>query len=262
MTIQSHEQRSLELAYAESGIGSPLVLIMGLNADSSGWLPHTNQWQRSFRCFAVDNRGTGRSPAPVGPYTTAEMADDYAALIRRRGLGVVSVVGISMGGAIAQELALRHPDLVRRLVLVATWAQCDPYTREVLTLIDEIRQHTDPATFTAHLQTLIWTPQWFNLHADDLMAGRQESLSVDRAALQAQVAACLTHDTRDRLGDLGIPTLVTAGGADRFVSAPLSEYLATHIPHAEFELFTGAGHVHHWEELMRFNDLVEGWLHG
>jgi pimeloyl-ACP methyl ester carboxylesterase len=252
----------IALRHTECGRGRPVVLIMGINADAGAWAPHTEQWQRSFRCIAVDNPGAGSSPAPTGPDTTAAIADDYAALIARLRLGPVAVVGISMGGAVAQELALRHPELVERLVLVASWARCDPYTDTVLEVIGALRRQGSPAEFTAHLQSLVWTPRWFDEHADELRTQRSQELSVPASALAGQVAACRTHDTADRLGAVAVPTLVTAGGADRFVPPEASLALARGIPGARFELFADTGHVHHWEEVGRFNDLVEAWIRG
>lgn len=251
----------IALHYTESGAGAPVLLVMGINADASAWLPHTQQWQRSFRCIAVDNPGAGRSPAPAGPDTTAAIADDYAALIRRLDLGPVAVVGISMGGAVAQELALRHPELVDRLVLVATWAACDAYTDTVLQVIGELRRHSTPAQFAAHLQSLVWTPRWFDDHVDELRRQQGDALTVPAPALESQLAACRTHDTTERLWAVQVPTLVTAGGVDRFVPAEQSLELARRLPSARFELFAETGHVHHWEELQRFNTLVEDWLH-
>ncbi|MET1007068.1 MAG: alpha/beta hydrolase [Propionibacteriaceae bacterium] len=250
----------VRLAWTEKGQGEPLVLIMGLNAPGSAWQPHVDQWSHAYRCLLVDNRGAGSSPAPPGPYTTAMMADDYAQLIDELQLGPCRVVGISMGGAIAQELALRRPDLVERLVLVATWAAGDPYTRQVLSVIDAVRQAVDEPTFSAHLQTLVWTPAWFAAHEAELVAARREPLAVGRAALSAQVAACRSHDTRDRLSQIRVPTLVTAGGADRFIPPAVSIALADGLPDARLELFADTGHVHHWEELARFNDRVEEFL--
>lgn len=251
---------TVDLAWTEQGQGAPLVLIMGLNAPGAAWQPHVDQWSQSFRCLLVDNRGAGSSPAPPGPYSTSAMADDYARLIDQLGLGSCRVVGISMGGAIAQELALRRPDLVERLVLVATWATCDPYTKQVLGVIDAVRQSADECTFNAHLQTLVWTPAWFAAHEPELAAARREPPMVGRPALSAQVAACQTHETRDRLWRIQIPALVTAGGADRFIPPAASIALADRLPDARLNLFAKTGHVHHWEELTRFNDCVEEFL--
>ncbi len=248
------------LAHNESGSGPPLLLIMGLNAPGSAWAPHTKAWSATYRCIEIDNRGAGRSPAPPGPYGTAVMADDCAALIEDLGVGPCRVAGISMGGAIAQELALRRPDLVERLVLVATWSRPHPYTRAVLDTLVEVRSRGDLATFGTHLQTLVWTPDWFAAHEEDLVVARSEQPAVDRPALAAQAAACRDHDAYDRLDRIRVPTLVTAGGRDRFIPPALSAEIAARIPDARWELFADTGHVHHWEELDRFNDTVEEFL--
>jgi pimeloyl-ACP methyl ester carboxylesterase len=251
---------AVELSYTAVGNGPPVILIMGLNASGAAWQPHVEQWERSFRCIVPDNRGAGASPAPPGPYETAELAEDYADLIGRLDLGACKVVGISMGGAIAQELALHHPELVERLVLVATWAGPDAYVADVLRGIGRIRTLADEATFTSHLQTLIWTPQWFAGHHGDLLAARKVPPDVGVAPLQAQIGACLRHDTRSRLGRIAAPTLVTAGGEDRLIPRHLATEVADAIPGARYELFERTGHVHHWEELGRFNDLVGEFL--
>lgn len=248
------------LAHTETGSGPPLLLIMGLNAPGSAWAPHTKAWSAAFRCIAVDNRGAGLSPAPPGPYRTAALAEDCAALIERLGLGPCRVAGISMGGAVAQELALRRPDLVERLVLVATWSRPHPYTRAVLDTLAEVRSRCDVAAFTTHLQTLVWTPDWFAAHADELIATRSDEPAVGVEALAAQAAACRDHDAYDRLDRIRVPTLVTAGGRDRFIPTPLSAEIAARIPDARWELFADTGHVHHWEELERFNDTVQEFL--
>jgi pimeloyl-ACP methyl ester carboxylesterase len=251
---------TVDLAFTESGEGEPVVLVMGLGAPGDAWQPHVDAWSRSFRCIAVDNRGAGASPAPDGPYTTGELADDVACLVRRLDLGAVRVVGLSMGGAIAQELALAHPELVERLVLVATWARCDHYTAELLQVLSSVRAQADPATFTALLQAVIWSPEWYDVHLDDLRKEREQSAVMSQSAFDAQVAACTTHDAWDRLSEIAVPTLVTAGSSDLFIRPRVTAEVAGGIPGAELEVFEGGGHTHHWEQLDRFNDLVERWL--
>ena len=251
----------VSLAYRESGQGEPLLLIMGLGADASAWDPHVAEWSKAFRCLAVDNRGAGRSAAPPGPYSTGEMADDYARLARGLNLEGVRVVGISMGGAIAQELALRHPDLVSKLVLVATWARLTPYAREVFAHLARIRAAVPPEVFTRTLQLWIWSPAWFDAHLDELLAEQDAADgAMSQAAFDAQAAACITHHAAERLADIRVPTLVTAGDLDVFVPPVLSQELADGIPQAELEVFPGWAHTHHWEDLDRFNALVREWL--
>jgi pimeloyl-ACP methyl ester carboxylesterase len=251
---------AVPLAYHEVGSGPVLLLVMGLGADRSAWDPHVERWATRFRCIVVDNRGAGLSPAPPGPYTTAELADDYAALAANLDLGPVDVVGISMGGAIAQELALRHPHVVRRLVLAASWARPGPYTIAVLQSLAAARRYLPAEEFVRALQTTIWTPGWFDDHAAGLARDRSSPLAAEPMAFEAQANACASHDVLDRLGEISAPTLVTAGAQDRFVPLTLSVDLAAALPCSRLEVFKRTGHVHHFEEVDRFNALVEEWL--
>jgi pimeloyl-ACP methyl ester carboxylesterase len=250
----------VELAYTATGAGDPLVLIMGLGADRTAWDLHVEAFATGFRCFAVDNRGAGTSGRPDGPYTTAAMADDYAALIDRLGLGPVRVAGISMGGAIAQELALRRPDLVQRMVLVSTWARCDAYTKEIFQHFAAMHSVADAEEFTRLLQLWIWTPEHVGANLDELRAARRAPGAMTPEAFAAQCAACIDHDALDRLGEIGAPTLITSGDRDIFTPLAYAEELHTHIPGSELVVFPGTGHAHHWEALEAFNHTVMEWL--
>jgi pimeloyl-ACP methyl ester carboxylesterase len=252
----------IDLAYTERGRGAPVVLIMGLGADRSAWEPHLQAYEQRYRCFAADNRGVGMSATPPGPYSTAQMADDYARLIERRAPGPVRVVGISMGGAIAQELALRHPALVERLVLVSTWARCDAYTAEVFSHFARVRAAVSPADFAALLQLWIWTPRYVNERLVELIEARGAGAEAPQPqhAFEAQCEACISHDTAARLGAITVPTLITAGRADIFTPLPLAEDLCAQIPGATLEVFPDAAHAHHWEALDAFNRLTTEWL--
>lgn len=253
----------IDVAYIDEGEGEPLLLIMGLGADASKWELHLEEYRRRFRCLAVDNRGAGASSAPPGPYSTAQMADDHAALVRALGLDRVRVVGISMGGAIAQELALRHPELVERLVVVASWARCDPYATEVFRHMARVRAQVALADFAQLLDLWIWSPAYVAVHLDELREARVPrpgALVMAQPAFEAQCDACIGHDTVERLGLIRAPTLVTAGDADIFTPLRLAEQLHAGIPGSELRVFPGAGHAHHWEELETFNALTAAWL--
>src|SRR4051794_19500367 len=119
------QTNGIRLYYEESGSGEPLLMIMGITAPGTVWEKHLAHWQQSFRCIVPDNRGVGLSDKPIGPYTTAQMADDYAGLLQHLEVTSAHVIGCSMGSTIAQQLALRHPDKVKSLVLMCTWARCD-----------------------------------------------------------------------------------------------------------------------------------------
>lgn len=267
MKKQFIETNGIRLAYEERGSGEPLVLIMGLGADGQVWDAHAKAYAQSFRCFLVDNRGTGDSDKPEGPYTTAQMADDYAGLIRGLGLGKVRVAGISMGGAIAQELALRHPELVRSLLLVCTWAKFEPYAVMAFENLVKVRAAASSADFMQLLHLWIWSPAYMATHADKLRADQAATAEavangswMPQHAFAAQAAACITHDATDRLQDIKVPTLLTIGTADIFTPPACTEYLHQRIAGSTVITFPGWGHVHHWEDEERFNRVTREWL--
>ena len=146
----------IDLYYDERGTGEPLLLIMGITALGSVWEKHADDWQHHFRCIMGDNRGVGQSDKPAGPYTTAQMADDYAGLIDQLGLKTVRVVGVSMGSTIAQQLALRHSDKVRSLVLMCPWARCDRTAEAIFRHIATIKARLRPDEFANYIQLLIY----------------------------------------------------------------------------------------------------------
>jgi len=114
------QTNGIQFYYEERGSANaePLLLIMGITAPGAVWEPHASYWEKEFRCIIGDNRGVGKSEKPLGPYSTAQMADDYAGLLDELQLKNVHVVGCSMGSTIAQQLAVRHPNKVRSLVLM------------------------------------------------------------------------------------------------------------------------------------------------
>jgi len=250
----------VRIAWEERGSGKPLLLLMGLGADRTAWSPHVDDWERSFRCILVDNRGAGASDAPAGPYTTARMADDAAEVLRALDVDRASVVGISMGGAIAQQMGLRHPELVDRLVLTASWAGMNPVSEDVFAELLAARELFSATDFVRRLQLLIWSPSAYAERAAQLRADRADpALSVSDDAFAAQVHACLAHDVRAALPQVVAPVLITCGAADVFTPIAASEELSRLLPNSTTEMFAG-GHAHHWEELDRFNRLCEEFL--
>src|SRR3712207_194537 len=126
LTMSIARINGIDLYYEETGSGPPLLLIAGLGGNTLGWVMLLPALAQHFRVIAFDNRGAGRSSAPPGPYTTRQMADDAAALLAHLGIERAHVLGLSLGGMIAQELALAHAERVDRLVLYATYARPRP----------------------------------------------------------------------------------------------------------------------------------------
>lgn len=243
------------------GEGDPVLLIMGLGATRSAWEPHVAHLENSHRCVLMDNRGAGESDAPEGPYSIARMADDAAEVLREVGAGAARVIGISMGGAIAQQLALRHPSLVDRLILTSSWAGMNPLSEDVFAELRELKHTLSPVAFHRRLQLLIWSPPAYTDRVGELRVERGGVIGEEMraAAFAAQVDACISHDARDQLARLDVPVLVTYGEMDVFTPAAAGQELARLIPNAAVEVFPG-GHAHHWEELDRYNHICEEFL--
>ncbi|NQZ58878.1 MAG: alpha/beta hydrolase, partial [Lentisphaeraceae bacterium] len=166
--------------------------------------------------------------------------------------------GISMGGAIAQELALNHPQLIRSLVIISSWAKCDASAVQVFDHFKDMRKISTPADFMKLLQLWIFAPPFFQNEEcqASLQEGRETAPEnhMDLHAFLAQSDACIGHDTLDRVSTLSqFPTLITVGEQDIFTPPKFSEQLHQLIEGSELVVFRGTGHAHHWEDLETFN---------
>jgi 3-oxoadipate enol-lactonase len=252
----------VQLYSEEHGDGEPLLLLTGLGYASWSWQRQLPDWSRRFRCIAVDNRGTGRSPKPPGPYSIEELADDAAESLGGRR---AHVAAFSMGGYIAQLLALRHPELVERLVLVCTGTGGASY----VTLPDATREIWESnagrpsAEFARATMPLAFAPGWANAHPEEfeqLLADRLEHPTPPEA-WQAQYDACWRFvEQVTPVEEIAAPTLVVHGDADRIVPYENGVALARRIPGARLETFSGGGHLLFLESPERFNPLVVSFL--
>ena len=245
----------IRVHYEQRGSGEPLILIMGLGAPGSLWEDHVAAYEKHFCCILIDNRGAGESDKPAGPYTTQMMAEDTAGLMGALGIENARVAGLSMGSAIAQELALAHPELVRCLVLISSWSRCDRYTVALFEHFKTMRALASPAEFMQLLQLWIAAPGHYEAHYDEMLQGQQEAADgyMPLHAFQAQCDACSGHDAYDRLAQIAAPALLTVGDADIFTPLRLSAEMHERMPHSELLVFPGRGHIHHWEDVDQFN---------
>jgi len=260
------QTNGIKLYYEEKGGGEPLLLIMGITAAGNVWEKHVAYWQQNFRCITGDNRGVGHSDKPFGPYTTEQMADDYAGLLQQLNITSAHVVGCSMGSTIAQQLALRHPAIVRSLVLMCAWARCDRMAKTIFEHLKNIKSALPPSEFIQYIQLLIYSKKSFDEDViyEEMLAGQRDVLVSEQQpvhAMEAQADACISHYTLDRLPQIYQPTLVIGGEDDIFTPAWMSKEIAAGIPGSELYLYPRSGHAFHWENLTDFNERVERWLH-
>jgi pimeloyl-ACP methyl ester carboxylesterase len=256
---------ALDLWVERRGEGPDVLLIAGLGDPAEAWQPQLDGLADRYRVTAFDNRGVGRTPPPTGALTVAAMADDAAALVRALDLPAVHVAGFSMGSLIAQELALRHPGLVRSLVLMSTYARADALLRAQLDLWRWLPAAApDARAFFGAFFTWVYTARAHadgtvdRLVADALAFPHQQTVE----AFRAQVDACRAHDTADRLARIAAPTLVLAGEHDAIVPPRLGRFVAERIPGARFEVMAGEAHQPFQERPGEFNTRVDAFWRG
>jgi len=262
----------IEVYFEEQGEGEPLLLIMGLAGDSVAWLFQREAFAAKYRTIVFDNRGVGRTSKPDGPYTIAAMADDAVGVLDALDIPRAHVVGVSMGGMIAQELALRHPHRVRGLVLGCTYAKPDDGvtatfddslaffggTKGANGEIQVDLSNLDPMAFIGRLLPLTFTPQFIMTELPKLMQVFSGVMThgFDLRAIMAQVAATQGHDTVDRLGQISAPTLVLTGDSDMLIPPANSDVLAASIPGARLQKIAGGSHGFNFETPDAFNAAV------
>ena len=235
----------LDIWIEQVGEGPDVLLIGGLGDTVESWQFQLDGLADRYRLTAFDNRGAGRTAMPGGTVSVRTMADDAATVLRALDISSAHVAGFSMGSAIAQELALRHPELVRSLVLNSTYARPDTLFRSQLDFWRWLPKAapSERAFFEAFF-TWVYTPR---AHADGSVAEIvEEALQFPHGqsaeAFQAQVDACREHDAADRLSQIAAPTLVLAGEFDVILPPRFGQAVAEAIPGARFEVLPGEAH--------------------
>jgi 3-oxoadipate enol-lactonase len=250
-----------ELHYERSGEGEPLLLIQGMSGTHVSWgEPFLAPLREGFDIVAFDNRGIGLSAPIDGPFTIVEMAEDTAGLLDQLGIESAHVVGISMGGMIAQELALAHPERLRSLTLGCTYcggpgSQLMPEenARKLLEgLSSGDREKAIQASYEVNLSPGFRADEGryaaFHEMATTVPAARQ--------TIELQAQAIFGHDTSGRLGEISAPTLIVHGTVDGVLPYPNAELISSLMPAARLETLEGVGHMFWWERPERSAELV------
>lgn len=236
----------IHLASEERGSGFPLLLVMGLGYGRWGWDPIVPALAEVNRVVRYDNRGIGESDKPAGPYTVAELAKDAVQVLDERGIDRAHVVGASLGGMVAQELALSHPDRVEKLALLCTTSGGkDAYPMPAAT----VALFAEAATLAPEVALRRFVENAVSARGAlvDELVERRRANPPDPAGWQAQAAAGATFDASRRVGLIDRQTLVLTGDDDNVIDWRSSELLAERIPDARLQVFPGAGHLFFWE---------------
>ena len=245
----------MKIAWERHGAGAPLLLIHGLGYARWGWEPVLEPLARSFEVLLFDNRGIGESDAPPGPYTVADLAADALQVLDEAGVARAHVLGTSLGGMVAQELALTAPERVHRLVLACTTpggSESFPMPEQTVELMASgasLRQFVENALAPDADAELV-----------ERILRHRDATAQPLAAWLAQAAAGAGFDALDRVEGIAAPTLVLHGTEDAVVDSRNTALLALRIPDARVELFPGGGHLFFWEQPERFVSVVTEFL--
>jgi pimeloyl-ACP methyl ester carboxylesterase len=256
----------IELYYEIHGEGEPLLLIMGLSLSSKSWFRTIPALSKDYKVIVFDNRGVGLSSKPNTPYSIEIMAEDAKAVLDTAGVESAHVYGISMGGMIAQRLAIQYPERIRSLILGCTTAGGKNHVQTS----PEVSMHmVSRASSTATPEEVAWSTASFlysqsfleshrNLVAEDIQQRIENPILPYAYILQLQ--ACLGHDTDEEITKIMAPAFVIHGDADRIVPYENGVNLAEKIPNAEFLTVTGTGHFYVTEANELVNNKVLDFL--
>lgn len=243
--------------YEEHGDGEPVLLVNGLGADHQAWHVQTEAFREHHRVIVFDNPGVGQTTGPAGPYTTELFADVAAGLLGHLGVERAHVVGASMGGAIAQQLALRHPALVRTLSLHGTWGRADGHLTAIVRSWQTYARAVSLLDLCRQCWLWVFTVWWYNDRPDDMAELERQVVEApypqSAAAFCDQAEACVRHDVLDRLGEVAVPTLLTVGDRDVLTPAHHTYAIKDRMPHARVRVWQRMGHAPFWEIPEEFN---------
>lgn len=242
----------ITLHYETSGAGAPVLLIAGVGSDHMSWLTVIRKLSARFRVVAFDNRGCGRSDSPDAAYSIGQMADDTVRLLDYLEIARCHVVGHSMGGYIAQELAIRHPDRVDRLVLAGTAPVSTVRNNALLIdLLDRLQRTDDFGFWVRQWAFWLFSPLTFKRRSFVETFIRNATAHPHRQAVHGfkrQIGAIASFDARKRIQRIRNRTLVLTGEDDHLILPRESEELVRSIPRARSFTLTGVGHCMHFED--------------
>jgi 3-oxoadipate enol-lactonase len=235
------------IVHEVQGAGEPVLLIQGLGYARWGWEPIAERLARNFLVVSFDNRGIGESEVTPGPYTVAQLAEDAVGVLDAVGAERAHVVGASLGGMVAQQVAIAHPERVERLVLLCTTpGGADAYPMPEVT----VRLFSEAASLPPEQALRGFVENSLSMRGElvEELYARRLANPPHPQGWQAQAAAGAGWDADGRLAGISAPTLILHGTGDNVIDFRNAELLAERIPGARLRLFDGAGHLFFWEQ--------------
>ena len=240
--IQHHHK----IYYETHGEGTPLILIRGLGSSADHWYTQVPELSKHFRVIIFDNRGIARSTDSGEPFTIQDMAQDTIELLDHLGIQRTHLLGLSMGGMIAQEIAIQHPHRINGLILAVTHCGGDQQIKAAADVTETIQRLAIDNSLEARVMaaTVFFAPQTLKENAAALQAYSAASLKYTTAPemIKRQMQAISTHATFDRLHRIKAPTLVLGGAEDVLIPPHNSNILSEQIPNAKLLIVPGGGH--------------------
>lgn len=258
----------INLHFEVHGKGEPLIMIMGFAGGCAGWVFQRRFFKKHFRVITFDNRGVGKTDKPSGPYSIRMMAEDVVSLMDYLNIERANILGVSMGGYIAQELAINHPERIMKLVLACTYAREDKlggHTSDYFRGLgleegcpsDELKKVPISKVLCSELP-LAFNNRLFRIFLAPLMRIYAKRMATPGVASQFQ--AIVEHDTLDRLQNIQAPTLIIAGTRDRIIKPGSADVLAKKIPNSRLVKIDNGSHSLFIEKSKRFNKEVLDFL--
>ncbi len=236
------------------GAGDPVVLLAGLSGNGSGWGDQIGRFADDYLTIVPDHPGVGGS-APVDDISIEQHATAIAGALRDIGCGPAHLVGSSTGGAIAMVMGLDHPDVVRSLSLVSSWARGDDFFRHQFAVRKDVLERLGLAAYIELSALCLFSPEFFRRSYAEVRAWADRPSEVEPSIMAARIDMILAHDVLDRLGEIRHPTLVLVGDRDGCTPPYFSTELAAAIPGAELKTLEG-GHLIYKEDPEGFHAIV------
>lgn len=256
--------------YEERGSGEPLILIHGTGCDHQIWELQLEAWSQHYRVLAIDARGAGQSTIPPDPetYTVEVMADDIAAFIDALNLGRCHISGHSLGGFIAMQMGIRHPEKVRSLQFHNAAGRMDAFMKSIMQMMRYPLLHDDKAFCLKVNLTLAMSPDYLNTRepasAKEMVTKclvKNPYMNADEGLL-GHLHADLHHDAWEGLQRIEAPTLVTAGELDAMVPKRYSVEMLPHLKRAQYYEFGEVSHFTMWERPEEFAQVSLDFMNG